>query len=70
MARLKCIDKLLADFSARIPIRAGSSLMATDSIQDQACGIDLSPSGAMGAIARIGQTLMPVHQAIEAALPE
>jgi len=34
------------------------------------CGIDLSPSGAMGAIARIGQILVPVHKAIEAALPE
>ncbi len=34
------------------------------------CGIDLSPSGALGAIARIGQTLAPVHHAIGAALPE
>jgi len=33
------------------------------------CGIDLSPSGAMGVMARMGQTLAPVYHAIEAALP-
>jgi hypothetical protein len=33
------------------------------------CGIDLSPSGALGAMARMGQILAPIHHAIAAALP-
>lgn len=34
------------------------------------CGIPLTPSGTLGIVAQIGQTLAPVHHAIEAALPK